>query len=91
MCSLAKKREQERTDGRLARAASEREAKVVRERRRRQEEMSQREAHRISVRERSAFKTCFAELVVRYIQWKDTYRTPFPTTSIYHSCMHFNL
>ena len=53
MCSLAKKREQERTDARLARAASEREAKVVRERRRRQEEMSQREAQRISVRERS--------------------------------------
>ena len=52
--SLEKAKEQERRDARLARHASEREARIIQEKKRRQEELSQREAQRFAERERLA-------------------------------------
>ena len=52
--SLEKNREQERRDARLARQASEREARLIGEKKRREEELSQREAQRIAERDRFA-------------------------------------
>ena len=52
-CSIEDHRHQVQEDARLARQASEAEARAIRERRRREEEMSEREAMRLAERHRS--------------------------------------